>query len=157
MLTSWLHLLGLTVYLGALAGLGFVLFPVLSGIQDHESRVALLSRTLKLYNPVQIGALGVLVLTGAFQLTELKAVYRDLFLQQIGWSLALKLALSFFLIMISTYQAMGVGHRFVKRCELGDPVSPDDLQSVVRRLKGPVSPLLVLACLTAFLGIVMRG
>jgi uncharacterized membrane protein len=157
MLTSWLHLLGLTVYLGALIGLRFVLFPVLSGVQDHETRVALLSRTLKLYNPVQIGALGILVLTGAFQLTELKAVYRDLFLQQIGWSLAVKLGLSFFLIMISTYQAMGVGHRFVKRCELGDPVSPDDLQSVIRRLKGPVSPLLILAGLTAFLGLGMRG
>jgi hypothetical protein len=106
---------------------------------------------------VQIAALGVLVLTGAFQLTELKAVHRDLFLQKVGWSLAVKLVLSFFLIMISTYQAMGVGHRFVKRCELGDRVSPEELRSVIRRLKGPVSPLLILAFLTAFFGIVMRG
>jgi uncharacterized membrane protein len=157
MLVSWLHLLGLTVYVGAVIGLGFVLFPVLSAVQDHETRVGVLSRALKLYNPVQIAALGVLVLTGAFQLTELKAVHRDLFLQRVGWSLAVKLVLSFFLIMISTYQAMGVGHRFVKRCELGDRVSPEELRSVIRRLKGPVSPLLILAFLTAFFGIVMRG
>lgn len=157
MLGLWLHLTALTVYLGSVIGLGWILLPALSSIKNHEGQVDLLVRSLKLYNPLQIGALGLLVISGAFQLTDLKAAYRELFVKELGMTLGLKLILSFVVIVLSTYQSMGVAHRFVRRYEGGEPLSPQELQSVTQRLKFLTFSILLLAVATAWLGVRMRG
>lgn len=135
MLIFWLHLLALTVYLGSIVGFWVLVLYPLSGLQDHESQVVFLIRRLKVYNPLQIGALGVLIITGAFQLTDLKETHRALFTREIGESLSLKLLLAFFVIILITYQAMGVGHRFVRRSEAPEPVSPEEFRSVATKLR----------------------
>ena len=73
MLNSWLHLIALAVYVGAVVCLWAMLLPATSSLENHKDRVSFLARSLKLYSPIQIGALGVLLFTGAFQLTDLKA------------------------------------------------------------------------------------
>ncbi len=99
MLSFWLHLIALTVYLGSLVGLWFFILSPLSSLKTHEDQVAFLIRRLKIYNPVQIGALGVLVITGAFQLTDLKDTHRILFTREFGEPLSLKLLLAFVIII----------------------------------------------------------
>lgn len=153
MLIPWLHLTSLAVYLGSLVGLWVMVLPALSAVRDHEEQVKLLARSLKLYNPVQTGALGLLVLSGAFQLTDMKAAYRELFLKELGVMLGLKLILSFVLIVFSTYQSMGVAHRFVRRYEGEESLSPQELQSVVQRLKTSTLFILLLALITIWLGV----
>ncbi len=157
MLISWLHLMSLAAYLGSVIGLWLVLLPSLSAIKSHEGQLKLLARGLRLYNPLQTGTLGLLVLSGAFQLTELKATYRELFIKQLGVTLVLKLALSFVLIVLSTYQSMAVAHRFVRRYEGGEPLSPQDLRLVARRLRISTRAILLLAFMTALVGVWMRG
>ena len=152
MLTSWLHLLALTAYLGAIAGLGAIVLPGLSAVETHEARLKLLGRSLKIYNPIQSGALGLLVLSGAFQVTDLKSAYRGSFAKEFGAMLALKLALAFFLILCSTYQSMGVALRFVRRYEGGDAITPEELETVTKRLRGSTVFLLVLSAATAGTG-----
>ena len=149
--------MSLAAYLGSVIGLWLVLLPSLSAIKSHEGQLKLLARSLKLYNPLQTGTLGLLVLSGAFQLTELKATYRELFMKQLGVTLVLKLALSFVLIVLSTYQSMAVAHRFVRRYEGREPLSPQDLQSVARRLRISTHAILLLALMTALVGVWMRG
>ncbi len=148
----WLHILALIVYLGAILGLLLVFLPSLAGIQKHESRVQVLAKGLKIYNPVQIGALGVVLFTGAFQLTELKAVYRELFAREIGYALGLKLLFAFFLVMFSVYQSMGIGYRFTKKQEAGEAISAQELRSVVYRLKIIGGCIIVIAAITLWLG-----
>ena len=157
MLISWLHLVSLTVYVGSLAGLWLVLLPALSALHSHEEQVKLLARSLKLYNPLQTASLGILILSGAFQLTALKAAYRELFLRELGMTLAWKLALSFFLIIFSVYQSMAVAHRFVRRSEQGESFSPQELQSLTRRLRVSSLAILFLAVATIWLGLRLRG
>ena len=157
MLLSWLHLTALVVYLGSLVGLWLILLTRLPRINDHKGQVKFLVRSLKLYNPLQIGALGLLVLSGAFQLTDLKAAYRESFVTELGATLGWKLALSFVVIIFSTYQSMGVGHRFVKRCEAGEPPSPGEVKSVVRRLKISTFCIVSLALVTVWFGMKMVG
>lgn len=157
MLVSWLHLISLAVYMGSLVGLWLMILPALSVVQNHHEQVKLLARSLKLYNPVQTGALGILILSGAFQLTDLKAAYRELFLRELGVTLALKLFLSFILVVFSTYQSMAVAHRFVRRSEQGEAFSPQELQSVARRLKISTFAILLLAGVTIWLGVRLRG
>jgi uncharacterized membrane protein len=157
MFNSWLHVLSLTVYLGSLVGLWLMLLPVASTLERHESKLEFLARGLKLYNPLQVGALGILLFTGAFQLTDLKAAYRELFVKQLGYTLGLKLFFAFFLVIFSVYQSMAIGHRFVKRYEGGDTVTRGELDSIVRRLKNSNGLILILALITLWLGLRLRS
>ena len=156
MLNSWLHLVALIVYLGAVVGLWAILLPSAAAIEKHEDRAGFLARGLKYYNPLQVGALGILIFTGAFQLTELKAMYREQFVKQVGYQLAVKLTFAFLLVIFSVYQSMGIGHRFVRRHEGGDAVSPQELDSLVRRLKSAHWCILILALITLWLGLRLR-
>lgn len=156
MLISWLHLTSLAVYLGSLVGLWIMVLPALSVIRNHEGQVHLLTRSLKIYNPLQTASLGLLVLSGALQLTDLKAAYRELFLREVGVTLALKLIFSFVLILFSTYQSMGLAHRFVRRSDGGESFSPQELQRIARRLKGSTLAILVVAMITLWLGVRLR-
>ncbi len=157
MLTYWLHLTALVVYLGSVVGFWVMLYPILSVAKSHEQQVTLLVRSLKLYNPTQIGALGLVVISGAVQLTDLKAAYREEFFKELGSTLGLKLTLSFLLIIFSTYQSMGVGLRFVRRYEGGDPISPQDLRSIGQRLKALAPAIVFLAIITLWLGMRSGG
>ena len=157
MLISWLHLASLAVYLGSLVGLRVMVLPALSVVKNHAEQVKLLARSLRLYNPLQIGSLGLLVLSGALQLTDLKAAYRELFLKELGVILGLKLVFSFVLIGVSTFQSMGVAHRFVRRYEGGESFSPQELQSVTQRLGTSTLVILLLAIITLWFGVQLRG
>jgi uncharacterized membrane protein len=157
MVTTWLHILALSVFLGAVIGMSFIFLPALSAVSAHDQRLHLLARGLKFYNPLQVGALGLVLFTGAFQLTELKAAYREMFVQQLGYALALKLSLAFFLVIFSVYQSMGIGHRFVRRQETGDPLTPAEVHSTIRRLKIAGACILALAIFTLCFGLRLRA
>ena len=156
MLYSWLHLIALIVYLGAVLGFWLMLLPSLSILKRHEDKLQLLARGLKFYNPLQVGALGIILFSGAFQLTELKAVYREAFIKELGPILFVKLSFAFLLVMFSVYQALGIGHRFVRRHEGGDTVTTEQLNSILRRLKSANWCILLLAVITLWLGLRMR-
>ncbi len=153
MLNAWLHVVSLVVYLGAVCGFWLVLLPVVSGLKSHQDKTQLLARGLKFYNPLQIGALGILLFSGAFQLTELKAAYRETFVQQLGLQLAVKLTLAFVVVLISVYQSMGIGHRFVKRFEAGEPVTEQELHKVIKRLTAANWVIVPLALVAGWFGL----
>ena len=157
MLFSWLHLIALTVYLGAVVGFWLMLLPACSVLEKHEEKAQFLARGLKFYNPLQVGALGIILFSGAFQLTELKAAYREMFVKQVGYNLGIKLLFVFLLVIVSVYQALGVGHRFVRRHEGGEALRPQELQSIMRRLKSANWAILLLAVITLWLGIRLRS
>jgi len=157
MLNSWFHALSLVVYLGAVFGFWLVLLPAVANLQNHQDRAQLLARGLKFYNPLQVGALGILLFSGAFQLTELKAAYRETFVQQLGYQLAIKLALAFLVVLFSVYQSMGIGHRFVKRHEGGDQVTEQELDGVLRRLTGANWLIVTFALITLWFGLRLTG
>ncbi len=153
MLNSWLHHLALAVYLGSLGGLWVLILSSLPMIRNQSEQIEFLARSLKVYNPLLIGALGFLVLTGAFQVTDLKASYRELFTRELGATLSLKLILSFVIIILSTYQTMGVALRFVRRWESKDSIQFKEFQSIAHRLRGSTIILVFLTLITAVVGI----
>jgi uncharacterized membrane protein len=157
MFYTWLHLIALIVYLGAVVGFWLMLLPAAAVLDKHDDKVKFLARGLKFYNPLQIGALGILLFTGAFQLTELKAAYRDTFIQQIAYTLGLKLLFAFLLVIFSVYQALGIGHRFVRRHEGGDVVSPTEIDAILRRLKSANWCILFFAAITLWLGMRLQS
>ncbi|HXG53602.1 MAG TPA: hypothetical protein VNN77_19550 [candidate division Zixibacteria bacterium] len=157
MLSSWLHVLALTIYFGSAVSLSALLLPALGALEDRNERALALATALRFYNPLHIGALGVALLTGAFELTALKAVYREAFMSEIGYNLAVKLLFVFLLVMCSVYQAMGIGHRFVKRQENEGIVPPEELDRVTRRLKAANWCILSLALIGFWLGLRLQS
>jgi len=157
MLLVWLHLLALAVFLGALSCLWIMVLSPLSTIESATDRLTFFIRCLKVYNPLQIGALGVLLMTGAFRLTSLKAGYGVQFSAALGGTLALKLGLAFIVIIVSTYQCMGIAHRFVRRAEQPDADPLPDMGPIVRKLKFSTVLILVFALWTVLVGMEIPG
>ena len=156
MLYSWLHLIALIVYLGAVVGFWLMLLPSVAALEKHEEKLQLLARGLKFYNPLQVGALGIILFSGAFQLTELKAAYRETFFKELAYNLFVKLIFAFLLVIFSVYQALGIGHRLVRRYEGGDMATAQELDAMISRLKGANWCILLFAVITLWLGLRMR-
>jgi len=153
MFYSWLHLIALVVYLGAVLGFWLMLLPAVAVLEKHDEKVRFFVRGLKFYNPLQVGSLGIILFTGAFQLTELKAAYRENFFKYLEYNLFIKLIFAFLLVMFSVYQALGIGHRFVRRTEGGDEVNPEQLRSIIKRMTSANWCILLFAAITLWLGL----
>jgi len=134
-LLLWAHLLGLAVYFGSGVVLLVVLLPMAAQIPAAPDKQRFLAQGLKLYNPLSIGALGVVLMTGAFNLTSYKALLGRRFFELLGGVLGLKLFLVFLLINVSAAVSLGMGHRIVRTELRGETVDPERLTALVKRIQ----------------------
>jgi len=108
-------------------------------------------RQLRPYNVLSVGAVGVLIISGASALTDLKALYGAAYVRLI-WPLAGKLSLTFLLTMVATYLSFGLAHRIV-RAEQGKlPVDAALLRGMLGRLRGGAWLALAVALWTSWAG-----
>jgi uncharacterized membrane protein len=154
-LLLWLHLLSLAGYVGATLTLVVVILPATARIEEHRERLTVLTAALARWNPLMIAVLGVLVMSGAFGLTAYKARLRAEYFTLLGEPLALKLALVFVLVMSATYVVFGLAHRLVRAVEWGDPVSPEKLAGMMRRMRATCIVNLALAAWITWVAIRM--
>src|SRR5579863_4905203 len=101
------HVLALAAFFGAQFAMLYMLLPVAQCAPDEAGRRAILIEGFRFYNPFTLAMMGVLVITGAMRLTDLKAAMAVDYFARIGGVLALKLALVFLLIFIQTYITFG--------------------------------------------------
>lgn len=152
-LNLWLHLAALAVYAAATAALMTIAVPRARRRSDAEQRLQLIASALRIYDPLAIAALGVLVVTGAFQLTGYKAALGPRFFASLGIALAWKLLFAFLLINLAAYAAFGVGHRLVLRAHDPEPVAQAWLDGMLKRLQ--VASLLALLLVAVIVWISM--
>src|SRR5919198_94718 len=151
-LTRWVHLLGVAVYLGTTLAVALVFLPAMEAVEDPALQRRLLARGLRPYNVLSVGALGVLVISGASGLTDLKATLGREF-GRLLWPLVSKLSLTFILINVATYLSFGLAHRLV-RAELGQlPVDGATQEAMLRRMRATAWLAVGLAAWTAWLGL----
>ena len=149
------HIISLTLHIGLVVALWLILLPALKRESLRESRTELLVRVLRIYNPVQIGLLGILTLTGASMITDLKALHGAAYTQEFGAALAVKLLLAFFVIMLGTWQCMGIAHRFVRLSESPDGVTAEGVDAVLRKLDRSSVVMLAFLAVTVWVGLSM--
>src|SRR3989475_10915205 len=111
--TRWIHILALSAYLGSTLDLVLVFLPGAEAITDPALQRRVLARGLRPYNVLSVGALGVLVISGASSLTEWKALLGHEFARLL-WRLVGKLSLTFALILVATYVSFGPLHRLAR-------------------------------------------
>ena len=134
-LTLWLHLLAITVFVGSAVTVLVVLMPMAGQISSLAEKQKFLAQGLKAYNPLSIGALGFIIMTGAFNLTSYKQQLGPQFFALLGGVLGLKLLLVFVLILISTSATIGMGHRLVRTELRGEAFDPDKLPGLIKRVQ----------------------
>ena len=113
-LNLWLHLLAFAAYTGSTLTIVLISVPHARAQADAEGKLRAIAAAMRVYDPLSIATLGVMVMTGAFQLTDYKAAMRATYFEQIGGPLAWKLFFSFLLINVGAYVAFGIGHRLVR-------------------------------------------
>ncbi len=146
------HIISLTLHIGLVVALWRILLPALRGDSSRASRTESLVRVLRVYNPVQIGLLGILTLTGASRITDLKALHGAAY-AEFGAALAVKLLLAFFVIMLGTWQCMGIAHRFVRLHESPEGVPPEGADAILRKLDRSSVIMIVFLAATVLYGL----
>lgn len=111
---AFLHTVAVAVYLGGTVFIGAVLIPVLRRRGLDANNVHLLAGVLRIFHPVSLASLGVLVVTGAVALTPLKENLGPEYMPRLFGVLALKLLLVFVLILVSSYQFFALGPRLLR-------------------------------------------
>ena len=151
-LTHLLHLLGLATYLGTTLALTTMLLPAVAALDDPGLQRRVLARGLRPYNVLSVGALGVLIMTGASSLTDWKRALGPAY-GQLLWPLAGKLALAFVLTMVGTWLSFGIAHRLVRAEQGGLPIDAVQQRAMLRRLGGGAWLAIALAVWTAWVGL----
>lgn len=136
----WIHVLAWAAYFGAQFAVIYMLMPVAEGAPDEAHRRASLITGFKFYNPFSIGMLGIVVITGAMRLTDLKAQMKFDYFARIGEPLAIKLGLAFLLIFLQTYITFGLSFRIGRQEEVaahgdGPAFTVAQLDSMLKRIR----------------------
>ncbi len=129
MLLAILHTVAVAVYLGGTVFLAAVLIPVLRRRGLDADGLHLLAGALRIFHPISLGSLGVLVITGAVALTPLKEGLGPEYMSRLFGVLALKLFLVFVLVLVSSYQFFALGPRLFRALSTEEG-NPEDLPSM---------------------------
>ncbi len=145
-----LHVLAASLTLGLCLGLAFVVVPRSRRLGDAAATRAALASVLKVVDPALIALLGVLVMTGAYQVTGLKQDLGFEYFTSFAQHFASKLGLAFLVVMAGTWLSMGIGHRLVREEGYGEPPEAARINSLAARLRGAAITvaLLLLATIT---------
>ena len=159
-LLVWLHVTAMAAYFGAQFAVIYMLLPAAEEAGDEAHRRAALIKGFRFYNPFTIAMLGVVVITGATRLTDLKAEMRFDYFARVGPSLALKLGLAFLLIFLQTYLTFGLAFRIGRQEEVaahgdGEPFTIEQLNSMLARIRLMAWVTIVLAAATILVSMTM--
>ncbi len=157
---TWLHLCAMAAYVGAQFAVIYMLIPAAQTAPNEAARRSSLIAGFKFYNPFTIAVLGIIVISGAMRLTDLKASMKFDYFARIGSVLELKLALAFVLIFIQTYITFGLAFRIGRQEEVaahgdGEAFTVEQLNSMLRRIRAMVWFTIVLAAAIIWVALTM--
>jgi uncharacterized membrane protein len=155
-----IHVLAMAGFFGAQFAMLYMLLPAAETAPDEAARRAVLIQGFRFYNPFSLAMLGVLVVTGAMRLTDLKALMLTNYFGRIGGVLSLKLALAFLLIFIQTYITLGIAFRIGRQEEVaahgdGPPFSVEKVNSMLARIRAMTWVTIILTAAIVFVSLKM--
>ena len=154
----YLHLAATMVYVGGLVTVGGILLPVMRRTPDPRQGREMVIRVIRIFHPVSLLCLGVLVMTGASSLTDFKVRWGLRYFADLYSVLGPKLLLVFVLILVSTYQFFGVGLRLARMWDgqyQGQPADPVRMSRLFRHLTVCVWVNILLSAAVVYYGLVL--
>jgi len=150
------HLIAIATFFGASVFLAVAIDVVGRRTPDAITRRRRLAELFRVYNPISIGALGVVVMTGAWSLTPYKEALRGAYFAQVGSLLAGKLALAFAVIMSATWVSFGICHRVVRADQGALPTTDAAMRSIVGRVRMALWITIILTSITLWVALGLR-
>ncbi len=151
--------MAVAVYLGGTILLGAVVIPVLRRCDMDAAGRQLLVGVIRVFHPLSLAALGVMVLTGALALTSRKEMLGPTYMAHLFDILALKLFLVFVLLMVSSYQFFAIGLKLLRSLpsegEDARVLSSEEWNRLVGRLQGCSLVGVALGAVIVYLGLGM--
>lgn len=147
------HVMAIAVFLGSTLYLALLMPVVGRNAPDAVSKRAGYADLFRVYSPLTIALLLVIVMTGAWSLTAYKAALGAGYFAEFGSAMAGKLALAFVVIIVATYACFGLCYRIVRADQGGLPVTQSSLRRMRVRLQATLWILLALTLWTAWLGV----
>jgi uncharacterized membrane protein len=159
-LLVWIHLCAMAAYFGAQFAVIYMLLPAAETANDEPHRRAALITGFRFYNPFSIGMLGIVVITGAMRLTDLKASMKFDYFARIGMPLALKLGLAFVVIFLQTYLTFGLAFRIGRQEEIaahgdGEPFTVEQVNSILTRIRAMAWVTIILTAAVMLVSLTM--
>src|SRR3984893_4211290 len=157
-LLIWVHVLAMSAYFGAQFAVIYMLLPVAEQEATESQRRGALITGFKFYNPFTIAMLGIVVITGAMRLTDVKAEMKFEYFSRIWAALSLKLGLAFLLIFIQTYITFGLAFRIGRQEEGaahgdGERFTVERLNSMLSRIRAMIWVTILLTAAIIFVSL----
>ena len=154
------HLLAMAGFLGVQLAVLYMLLPAAETARDEPHRRAVLIEGFRFYNPFSLAMLGVMVITGAMRLTDLKAAMQFSYFGRIGNQLAFKLALVFVLVFLQTYVTFGLAFRIGRQEEVaahgdGPPFTVEKINSMLARIRATIWVTVILTAVIVYVSLRM--
>ncbi|HUO06619.1 MAG TPA: hypothetical protein VMU16_15600 [Candidatus Binataceae bacterium] len=155
----WMHVCAMAAYVGAQFAVIYMLIPAAESAPDEAARRKALIAGFRFYNPFTIAVLGIIVITGAARLTDLKAM-GEAYLVQIVPSLEIKLGLAFFMIFFQTYITFGLAFRIGRQEDVaahgdGPAFTVEQVNSILMRIRAMAWLTIALAAAIIWVSLTM--
>ena len=129
-LLLYVHLLSMAAVVGGSLFMTFILTPLARKVLGERERMQLLAAVLKRFHPFLLLCYGLLLVSGAWMVTDVKIASGVNYFKTYGGILIWKLGLVFAALMVASYQFFGLGTGIVYAVE-----NNLELKDAMRRLQ----------------------
>ncbi len=152
-----LHLVPWALGMGASFYFAFVAVPLANRFLEGEVRLQFLRRNVKYYSPFFLLMMSIVVVTGAWRLTDYKVILGVQYFQNVATVLVIKLILFLTIYLIAAYQSFALGLRITGQGEkaMSDPVAAELVDRTVQKMRLLAGVNLALMTITVFVGLVL--
>jgi hypothetical protein len=149
------HLLPWALGMGAVFYFAFIAVPVANKLLEGEKRLQFIRWNIKYYSPFFLLMMSIVVVTGAWRLTDYKIVLGIQYFQDVSTVLIVKLILFFIIYILAAYQSFGLGLRVTGQGDkaMEDPVAGNIVDRVFKKMRIIAIINLVLMSAAAYVGL----
>jgi hypothetical protein len=151
------HLLPWTIGMGAAFYFVFGAVPLSNRIAHEEDRLRSLRFHIKFYHITFLIAMSIMVITGAFRLTDYKIAFGTQYFHKVAYVLIFKLLIFLVIYLLAAYQSFGLALRVTGTGAqaMEDQVSSEVVMGVVQKMKLITYLNLLLMSVAGYLGLIL--
>ncbi len=151
------HLIPWTLGMGSAFYFAFAAVPIANRYLQGDQRLQSLKRNIKFYHITFLLTMSLMVVTGAFRLTDYKIELGMQYFSDVSTVLIVKLLIFFVVYILAAYQSFGLGLRVTGQGEkaMYDAVPADLVERVVGKMRGIAILNLILMTAAAYAGLIL--
>jgi hypothetical protein len=151
------HLLPWALGMGSVFYFAFIAVPLANRLLEGEKRIQFIRWNIKYYSPFFLLMMSIVVVTGAWRLTDYKIALGIQYFQDVATVLIIKLVLFLVIYILAAYQSFGLGLRVTGqgREAMDDAVAAQLVDEVCKKMRTIAIVNLILMSITVYVGLML--